>query len=338
MKLNYGFCELSNTRENFFFNTRKDYFMLSIIVPVYNGEKYIQRCLESIRKQTYKEFEVIVVDDGSYDSTGDLCDQIAREDARFHVIHQKNAGVAKARNVGLAQAKGDLVFIDADDYVDSDYLEKLMEGFSHVDVDISYCAGQDEDEEQNILSRGAGIEDALISSQDYEWNGRLQHPVVWGAIFKRRIVEEIQFDARFSIGEDSLFFAQCLLKARNLYFVCGTVYHYVRCQESAVHGEFNSKRMSEIYAWEEICNLYQNSSVEKLVKTALAIRIKENCYKYYINQVFRNQGYMNNMIIKYRSIQKIYFKELIKKHKYRELLTGIVFGLCPKLYLKFKHK
>lgn len=312
--------------------------MLSIIVPVYNGEKHIQRCLDSIRKQTYKEFEAIIVDDGSYDGTGNLCDQIAQIDARFRVIHQKNAGVARARNVGLAQAKGDLVFIDADDYVDSDYLEKLMEGFSHPDVDISYCAGQDEDEEHNILPRGGSTVDVLISSRDYEWNGNLQHPVVWGAIFRRELVEGLQFDERFSIGEDSLFFAKCLIKARNLYFVCDTVYHYVRCQESAVHGEFNLKRMSEIYAWEEICNLYQNSQVENLVKVALAVRIKEKCHRYYNDRMFRNQGYMTNMITKYRSLQSIYFKELIKTHKYRELLAAIVFGIWPNFYLKIKHE
>lgn len=312
--------------------------MLSIIVPVYNGEKYIQRCLDSIRKQTYKEFEVIIVDDGSYDGTGNLCDQSARMDARFRVIHQKNAGVARARNVGLAQAKGDLVFIDADDYVDSDYLEKLMEGFSYSGVDICYCAGQDEDEEQNILSRGGRNENVFISAKDYEWNGDLQHPVVWGAIFRREIVEGLQFDERFPVGEDSLFFAKCLKKARNLYFVSDTVYHYVQCRESAAHGEFNLKRMSEIYAWEEICNLYQNSFAENLVKVALIIRIKEKCNRYYNDQTFRNQGYMKMMITKYRSLQIIYFKELIKTNKYRELFTAIVFGLWPDFYLKIKHK
>lgn len=128
--------------------------MISIVVPVYNGEKYIQRCFDSIQNQTYSDFEVIVVDDGSIDGTGDICDNIERKDSRFHVIHQNNAGVAAARNVALAQAKGDLTFIDADDYVDVDYLEKLRKGLNYPEVDISYCLGQDEDEAKNIISGG----------------------------------------------------------------------------------------------------------------------------------------------------------------------------------------
>ena len=96
--------------------------------------------------------------------------------------------------------------------------------------------------------------------------------------------------------------------------------------------------MSEIYAWEEICNLYQNSFAENLVKVALIIRIKEKCNQYYNDQTFRNQGYMKMMITKYRSLQIIYFKELINTNKYRELFTAIVFGLWPNFYLKIKNK
>lgn len=312
--------------------------MISIIIPVYNGEKYLQRCLTSIQNQTYKDFEVIIVDDGSIDGTGDICDKIARVDARFHVIHQKNAGVATARNAGLAQAQGDLVFIDADDYVDPDYLEILSRGLDYPEVDISYCSGQDEDELQNIISVGGGQEDALIASKNYDWNGELQHPIVWGAIFRKDIVTGITFDARFSVGEDSLFFAQCLKKARNLYFVHDTVYHYVHYQESASHGKFNSKKISEIYAWKEIVSLYQKSKAENMVKAALAIRIKGICRNYYADPVFLEKGYINEMVVIYRSIQNAYFCELIKNKKYRELFTGIAFGLCPNICLRLRKK
>ena len=312
--------------------------MISIIVPVYNGEKYLQRCLDSIQNQTYKDFEVIIVDDGSSDGTREICEYIAQVDTRFHIIHQKNSGVAAARNAGLAQAEGDLVFIDADDYVDSKYLEKLMKGLKYPEVDISFCVAQHEDERQNIISIDErSKEDVLISAENYDWNGKLQHPIVWGAIFRRDIVTGIQFDERFSIGEDSLFFAQCLKNARNLYFVYDTLYHYVHYQESASHGKFNLKRISEIYAWEEICSLYQNSKAENAVRTALAIRIKEICRKYYSDQTFRKQGYLEEMINKYHSLQSVYFRELITTHKYKELLMGIAFSLCPNTYLKIKH-
>ena len=126
--------------------------MISIIIPVYNGEKHLQRCFDSIRHQTYKDFEVIIVDDGSTDGTGDICDNMARADSRFYVIHQDNAGVSAARNSALEQAKGDVAFIDADDYVEPDYIEKLKKGLDYPEVDISYCLGQSEDEYGNLIS------------------------------------------------------------------------------------------------------------------------------------------------------------------------------------------
>lgn len=312
--------------------------MISIIVPVYNGEKHLQRCLDSIRNQTYADFEVIVVDDGSTDGTGKICDNMARMDPRFHIIHQKNAGVAAARNVALAQSKGDLAFIDADDYVDVDYLEKLRKGLDYPEVDVSYCLGQDEDEEQNIISGRKQKEDVLITSSDYDWNGELQHPIVWGAIFRKEIVTGITFDERFSVAEDSLFFAQCLKNARKLYFVHDTIYHYVQYQESASHGKFDLKNISEIYAWREICELYQKSNAENQIKAALAMRIRKVCRNYYSNLEFQKNGCLKEMMVIYHSIQGAYFRELIKNRKYRELFTGIVFGLWPSIYLKIREE
>lgn len=311
--------------------------MVSIIIPVYNGEKYLQRCFNTIQNQTYNDFEVIIVDDGSTDRTGNICDNMSKVDSRFRVIHKHNEGVARARNVALMQAKGDVVFIDADDYVELDYLEKLRKGLYYQKVDISYCLGQDEDEAGNIISTGGGQkEDLIIDSQKYDWNGTLQHPIVWGAIFRKEIVKELTFDERFSVGEDSLFFAQCLKKARNLYFVHDTVYHYVHYQESASHGKFNLKKLSEIYAWQEICKLYQASEAENMIKAALAMRIRKICRNHFSDLTFIRKDCLKEMIMIYRSIQCAYFEELVRNRKYRELFTGIVFGLCPSVCLRIR--
>lgn len=176
----------------------------------------------------------------------------------------------------------------------------------------------------------------LYAARDYDWNGSLQHPIVWGCIFKKDIVQGLQFSNEFFVGEDSLFFAQCLKRSQNLYFVHDTVYHYVHYKESAIHGKFNSKRISEIYAWEEICDLYRKNNFENAVKAALAVRIKLICNKYYADSTFRKHGYLKDMITKYHNIQNIYFRELIKNRKYKELCTGIAFGLWPNLYLRLK--
>ena len=101
--------------------------MISIIVPVYKAEKYLSRCVDSILGQTYKDLEVILVDDGSPDGSGVLCDAYAAKDSRVRVIHKENGGVSTARNVGLDAAGGDYIsFVDSDDYVDPDMYEKMV--------------------------------------------------------------------------------------------------------------------------------------------------------------------------------------------------------------------
>lgn len=114
--------------------------MFSIIVPVYNVEKYLDQCLESILRQTFKDFECIIIDDGSPDNSNIIIDKYVKLDQRFKVIHQKNMGISAARNAGLDIAKGDyIVFVDSDDYIADDYLEKFALKIADTDADMVIC-------------------------------------------------------------------------------------------------------------------------------------------------------------------------------------------------------
>ena len=114
--------------------------LISIIVPVYKAEKYLSECIDSIISQTYENFELILIDDGSPDNSGKICDEYAEKDKRIKVIHKENAGVSSARNIGLDNASGEYIaFIDSDDFVDKQYLEKLHCNLKHNDADISLC-------------------------------------------------------------------------------------------------------------------------------------------------------------------------------------------------------
>ena len=312
--------------------------MISIIIPVYNGEKYLQRCLDSIQHQTYTDFEVIVVDDGSTDGSGEISDNMAKTDSRFHVIHQNNAGVSDARNTALAQTKGDVAFIDADDYVDSNYLEKLRKGLEHPEVDISFCAIIEEDEWQNIMDVKGVEKDIIIDSDEFKWDEEPNHGTVWGAIFKKNIIDGVKFDNRFFVGEDTLFIAHCLKNARKLCFLSNPLYHYVLYQESALHGVFSLKKITGVYACEELIKLSRNSQELSTVKALLASNIRNFCNNYYSDSIFLESGYLDKLIIKYRNFKNFYFKYLIKKKKYKTLITGVAFGVCPKFYLKLREK
>ncbi|MBR5046903.1 MAG: glycosyltransferase family 2 protein, partial [Eubacterium sp.] len=114
--------------------------LVSIIVPVYDVEEYLDRCVESLLSQTLKDIEIILIDDGSPDRCGEICDRYAVQDHRVRVIHKENAGLSRARNQGIDEARADLIaFIDSDDYVDHDMIEMLYDNLIKEDADVSVC-------------------------------------------------------------------------------------------------------------------------------------------------------------------------------------------------------
>lgn len=307
--------------------------MISVIIPIYNAEKYLQRCLDTIAVQTYKDLEVIMIDDGSKDRSGMICYAMSENDNRFHSFHRENAGVAAARNFALSQMHGEYVaFIDADDYIAPNYFEALIKGMAHPGVDISYCRAQDEDESTNIISNGGGREDVLYSAEKFDWNGPLSHTVVWGALYRREILKNFFFDTTLYVGEDSLYFAQCIKRARKLYFVHDQeLYHYVIYTESAAHGEFNPKKVTELTAWKKICDLYNNDSE---VVMAYMLRLVGFCKKHYGSAIFREQ-YLDDLLREYKNYESTYLKALRKRSWKKAYLVGVIFGICPKVYLNF---
>ena len=133
--------------------------MISVIVPVYNVEKYIERCVESVLAQTHKEFELILVDDGSTDLSGEICEKLKTKDNRIRVFHQENKGLSAARNKGLIEAAGEYItYIDSDDYVDAFYLEVLHQNAVQYHADISVCGYQRVWENNKTQKRENGSE------------------------------------------------------------------------------------------------------------------------------------------------------------------------------------
>ena len=136
--------------------------LISIIIPVYRVEKYLEECLNSVINQTYANLEIILIDDGSPDRCGQICDEYAKKDERIEVIHQENQGVSNARNHGIEMAKGKYItFIDSDDYLEQDYIKYLYDEITKFNADISICGTIDIDEKNNILKRSKKFEKTL---------------------------------------------------------------------------------------------------------------------------------------------------------------------------------
>lgn len=208
--------------------------MISIIVPIYKVEQYIRSCIESLICQTYENLEIILVDDGSPDNSGQICDEYAKKDSRIKVIHKENGGLSDARNVGLSLAKGEYIgFVDSDDRIHPEMYEELMKSMEKYHSDISMCGYYKEFEDGMLLPfifKEMEIEkrEAMIKLlEDVEIRN-----FVWNKLYKRQVLENIQFPEREEF-EDILTLYKIFLKAQKVSNVEKALYYY-RIRENSI--------------------------------------------------------------------------------------------------------
>ena len=211
--------------------------MVSVIVPVYKVEAYLPACIDSILAQTFKDFELLLVDDGSPDRCGEICDEYARRDGRVRVFHQSNAGVSAARNVGLEHARGEWVaFVDSDDWVESFYLQTIMEQVGDADILFFSEVWHMADGCLTVLSSGAcdkvgreameqEIEHMIDNGEGHNFFG-----FTWNKAFRASIIREyeVRFVKGLKISEDEVFTLAFCLHANKLRTIYAPLYHY-RC-------------------------------------------------------------------------------------------------------------
>ncbi len=206
---------------------------VSIIVPVYKAEKYLRRCIDSILDQTYKDWELLLIDDGSPDNCGAICDEYARKDARISVFHKENGGVSSARNLGLDNVKGEYVtFVDADDCLYNDAL-KIFVGFAEKsNLDLVQCCYN----RKFISGQYIGKKTNVMIPADFVKSKNLQ-VCVGGGMIKSSIIKEnsIRFDENIRLGEDQIFIYECLTYSRRVQHISNVLYFYRDNELSAVH-------------------------------------------------------------------------------------------------------
>ncbi len=223
---------------------------ISVIVPVYNVEEYVEKCLASLAAQTYPAIEVLVVDDGSTDGSGSICDAWAAGDRRFQVIHfAENQGISAARNQGIRQASGAYIaFVDSDDYVEPGFLDVLYRGLTEHHADVSICGNEGQhlkDSPAQVLSPGEAAV-CLARRSPFLWNA-------WGKLFPAEMVKEILFDRQIRCGEDILFFYRILKRVRRLAYVPDRLYHYVYRQGSLINDGVTEKRCKVLSVLDRVC-------------------------------------------------------------------------------------
>ena len=252
--------------------------LISVIIPVYNVEKHLRRCLDSVIAQTYQKLEIICVDDGSIDDSGKICDQYAVRDARIKVIHQENQGLSAARNRGIDAADGEYIaFVDSDDYILEDMFERLYIALTCFNTMYVTCGFNAVDPDGKILDAHAVDEVQKYTGEEalyrhyFHPNGAENYVTAWGKLYSKTLFSELRFK-RGICFEDIQMMPYLLLRAKDVVLIPYVGYNYVQnngsimnIQEKA-HQEALYKNAFEI--WTEHLELYENCARRDL-KTAV---------------------------------------------------------------------
>lgn len=226
--------------------------IISVIIPVYNVKQYIERCIDSILNQTYKNIEIIIVDDGSTDGCDEICNMYAEKDKRIKVVHIKNSGVSNARNVGLRLAKGKYItFVDADDYIAKTYIEEMYKLCREEQCDIGIIGIIENNELTKKTSTSGESTNMLLTAEDAlkeMLNEKYYYGSVWGKIYKTNIWKNTYFNENTEIGEDMEVLYKLFLKSNKVNVNTNKrLYYYTKNRnDSATKSNYNKKWEKEI--------------------------------------------------------------------------------------------
>ena len=278
--------------------------LISIIVPVYNVENYLKECVDSILKQTYDNIEVIIVDDGSTDNSGKICDEYAKLDARVKVIHKKNGGLADARNTGLRYVTGNFVgFVDSDDFIEKDMYDFLYKKIKEFNADIAVCSSYDYYGDFGKHNKIDNIKIECDNKKAYEIMVTPKYfgCGVWNKLYKRKIIEGIEFPYGRINGEDFIWISKVLLNTNKVYYESIPKYYYRYRKDSLSRKK--ELGMGLVESIKEFMDMIENNDNEMYKLTV-------NTYVLACFQIYNNCIKLKN-----NNEKKSWAKEEIKKYK-----------------------
>lgn len=299
---------------------------ISVIVPVYNVEPYIHRCVDSILAQTFTDFELILIDDGSPDNCPAICDEYAVKDDRVHVIHQENGGLSAARNAGIDWVFENsdsewISFVDSDDWVAENYLEVLYKGASDNNLSVSVCGfirtkGEIDLEDNETMFQ-------LITPEEFYVKDRTNFVIAWGKLYKIECFNEIRFPVG-KIHEDEFVTYKILFKYQQIAAVDAQLYYYYTNPSGIMLRDWSEERLAAYDAMMEQLSFLDNNGFQNAYKRTL-IAIVSNLATNY--QQCNNDRYKNIIIAKIR--------RTIKDHRnHFQLFVDNVPWICEIAYPK----
>lgn len=313
--------------------------LVSIVVPIYNVEQYLERCIKSIVKQTYTNLEIILVNDGSQDNSLNICEKWKKQDARIKIVDKKNGGLSSARNAGIEIAKGEyLFFVDSDDWLDIHIIQKLYQAMKEYNCEISCCGiemtydqiekNYPRCENKNILlEKYAALEEYMF--------GTTVSTVAWNKLYKRALFDDI----RYPVGkwhEDEFTTYKLLYKADKVYYLGDSMYFYYQREGSIMSHALSLKNLDKVDALFERYMFFQEKGEERLCELTASQIIDNIVYYYCLNdkQCPEYEKISEALKIGFRKIEpKLKKSKYISKNK---KIKAVMFKICPWLLKKIK--
>ena len=320
---------------------------ISIIVPIYNVEKYLTNCIDSILNQTFKDFELILVNDGSTDNSLEICKHYKDIDDRICIIDKKNGGASSARNAGLDIAKGEYIgFVDSDDYIHPQMYELLYNQIIKNKADISMCEfkrvsqfNKKELSDKVILNQEVEIlnnKEAVVKLEEY---GSVTYVVAWNKLYKKSLFNNIKFKEGI-IHEDEYIIHRLLYQVNKLVYIKKELYFYLQREGSIMDKKLNINSID--YLISSVDSLLAYSDKIRFFDEKNLINLKEKYEYVYLSKILKNysildKNYHNNkklLTLKndFRKLLKILLKS--KNNSIKEKISLIIFAINPNIYYK----
>ena len=307
-------------------------YLISVIVPIFKVEQFLPRCVNSIRSQTYKNIEIILVDDGSPDRCPEMCDTYAQMDTRIQVIHKKNGGLSDARNAGIEKAKGNyLCFVDSDDYIQPTMLEAMLTEAQKNDVSlvIANLKVVDEKGYRVFERKQSPIYNGVFTAQEllpkiYQ-NSGWYYIVAWNKLYHRSLFENIRFPVG-KIHEDEYIVAQMMWKARQIVCIGSEEYTYIYQRKGSI---MNSRQIQSQCDWLEAL-FYRFEFCKKEASLSTFNAETRDVYFRELNNLLLNPEFAGKLTLEQRKKAKKQYGSMDGKTK-TEWVNWLLFQISPKL-------
>lgn len=316
--------------------------LISVVVPIYKVEKYLKRCVNSIIDQTYKNLEIILVDDESPDRCAEICDEFAGKDSRIVVIHQKNKGLSGARNAGIDIAQGEYIaFVDSDDFIAEDFIESLYNAIKTADCEIAICKYEYvkgdvmTQSKKNINSGVEGLKDNIYSGPQLIANMYIPdgafYVVAWNKLYKRALFDDIRYPEQ-RIHEDEATTYKLYYKAEKGVFVDRYLYGYFVEGESITRKEFNLKRLDWEWAVHERLRFLEQKKFYDLLGVAAKAYADGVIDLYFQCREQLSNSYEEQKYLRKRIFRAVRLVDKYGRMSVRTRIGYLLFYISPLIY------